>query len=105
MRTVHAGASDAELVECLSEWSDLMAANDYARAADFLHPSAREADGVTWTADDLRSHISRYGAVTPTRDADRKRVAPHEVFRFRDPALLPEVEFVFPLNGQWSDLI
>lgn len=113
MRTVAAGTSDAELLDCLSEWSDLMAAGDFVAAADFLHPPTGESRAQTWTAETLKTYIENYGSwdklpngrrmrVTPTTEAAAARLAPHEVFSYRDRP--PDIEFRLPLNGEWSDL-
>lgn len=79
MRTVSANASDTELVECLNEWSNLMAAGDFAAAVDFLHPPVRGSGAETWTADGLkiyiensaepqvRNHSSRSLSVAPSK--------------------------------------
>jgi hypothetical protein len=113
MRTVEAGASDSDLIALLSEWSDLMAAGDFAAAADFLHQPSEESGAETWTADSLKTYIQNYGSwdertgqdrmrVTSTAEAAQRAPAPHEVFSYKDRP--PDIEFALPLNGEWSDL-
>jgi hypothetical protein len=113
MRTVTADASDTELIACLSEWSDLMAAGDYAAAVAFLHPPAEGSNAETWTATSLKTYIENYGSwdrladgslmrVTSIASAEHRRRAPHEVFRYQHQ--LPDIEFRLPLDGEWSDL-
>jgi hypothetical protein len=113
MRTVRAGASDTELIDCISEWSDLMAAGDFAAAADYLHPPREESGAETWTADKLMTYTRNCGSwdelpngermyVTPTAEAVTARSAPHEVFGYENRP--PDIEFRLPMNGAWSDL-
>ena len=114
MRTVEAGASARELVGCISEWSDLLAAGDFAAGVDFLHSPSEDSGVERWTAESLKTYIENYGSWDELADGSRMRVTPidrlteadgherHYVYRFEDRP--PNVEFTLPLDGEWSDL-
>ena len=106
MRIMPLNANDAQILEVVREWVELLAAEQYVRALEFVDP------GQAWTPALLRSVISNYGSVEPRKDGATFRVtsigdakggpAPrHEVDRQGGKVT---VWFDLPLNGQWSDL-
>jgi hypothetical protein len=112
MRTVEAGARDSELLDCLNEWIELMAAGDFTAAADYLCPP-EGSNAEHWTAETLRTYIENYGSwepladgsrvqVTSVADAAREAPARHEVYAVDGQA--PHIEYDLPLDGEWSDL-
>ena len=124
MRTVPMDASDEAILAVLEEWTDLLAAEDYAGALELLPPDPEQG----WTAALLESDVYGYGCPGMTRkevaerfgSADCKvtslRECPdrEEIVRELDigrfvPKALPDVVGMVhyegvPLNGKRSDL-
>ena len=63
MRTVPMNASDEAILEVLEEWTELLAAEDYAGALALLPPDPDQ----NWTPALLESDVSGYGLPGLTR--------------------------------------
>lgn len=124
MRTLPMGASDGAILEVLEEWTDLLAAEDYAGALSLLPPDPDQ----NWTPALLESDVYGYGCPGMTREevAERFGSADYKVTSLREcpdreeivgeldvdrfvPKALPGVVGMVhyegvPLNGARSDL-
>lgn len=124
MRTLPMDADDGAILEVLEEWTDLLAAEDYAGALEMLPPDPEQ----NWTPALLESDVYGYGlpgmsreeAVEQFGSADyrvtslRECVDREEIVQALDvgrfvPKALPDVVGMVhyegvPLNGRRSDL-
>jgi hypothetical protein len=106
MRIMPLNANDGQILDVVREWVELLAAERYARAVEFVDP------GQVWTPALLRSVIRNYGSVEPRKDGSTFRVtsigdakggpSPRHAVDRQGGRI--SVWFDLPLNGQWSDL-
>ena len=95
--------SDAEILAVAEEWTNRLAAEDYAGAWDML----LHRPGEVWapTPDKIRDRIVNCGCEMPV-EGEPPRVTPTATATGTPWRWLPSLTRTeLPLNGEWSDLV
>jgi hypothetical protein len=111
-------ATNAEILDTVRDWVELLAQERYNEAFQMLyHP-----ENDYWTAELIRTVVANYGSIEPLKGGSTYRVTsltdrsltqhpnPYQnVWRYgdnaqRDKNHIGDVHFGLPLNGEWSDL-
>jgi hypothetical protein len=113
--------ADGEILAFARQWTERLAAEDYAGALAMLLPVLSHP-GRSWvdTPEALRAWVVNYGSDEPIPDEDECRVtAPAETGEMpteflsltredlgqRYPGCCGRLDWPLPLDGEWSDLV
>lgn len=115
--------SDAEILAVAEEWTNRLAAEDYAGAFDMLFRGTPEQPVRSWvaSAEALRAWVVHYGSPEPIPDEPPRVVTPTATATGTPWRWLPSLtrtelppdrpgprgrlDWELPLNGEWSDLV